>query len=155
MRIKYKKNNSAITDMIGTLMLLAITVGMFSVVYFFVFTIEVTDQPSSINIIGYVYDDKVYFEHCGGPSVNISEITIKLNIDGIEYNKNPYLDNDFSILIDNTKGDPDLLEIGEILTYYNNSNPNLLNNTFVSVRIIDSITNSHLMSGILQREVIS
>ena len=127
---------------------------IFSVLNLYVLTFEVTEQPPPLNIISYVDDNKAYFEHRGGSALNISEITISLNIDGVQYNKNPYMDNSFSILIDNTKGNPDLWEIGEILIYYNNSNPDLLNNTVVSVRIIDNITNSILVSGPLQRKLI-
>ena len=144
--LKKKFDNKAVNDIVGTLMLLLIAIGIFSVLYIFVFSIEVTEQPPSANIIGYVYDDKAYFEHWGGSPINLSEMEITFNVDGVDYPKNA---TDPGFFIDNEilEGDSGSWEIGEVL-YYENS---MFNNSYVSVIIVDVITNSFLMEGIIQR----
>jgi len=132
--VKNIKEKKALTDVIGTLLLLMIAIGLFSALYFFVFSIETPEHTPSVNIIGYAEGTNVTLVHWGGAPVNLDNISIILN----ENDET----NNFSIENEAINGNPDFWEIGETLVY-----PTVFSNQNFKIDIIDIISNSILMSG--------
>ena len=77
--------NDAVTDMVGTLLLLMIAIALFSIVYYAVFSFEPIDHPPSVNIISYVDDKNVTFEHWGGVSLHLDDTRVLFNIGGVKF----------------------------------------------------------------------
>ncbi|ENO12208.1 Protein of unknown function (DUF1628) [Thermoplasmatales archaeon SCGC AB-539-C06] len=66
-----KRVEKAVSDMIGTLLLLMIAVALFSVLYLFVFSFETPDHSPSVSIIGYTDGYNITLEHLGGDSLGL------------------------------------------------------------------------------------
>jgi len=141
------KSNLCVTEVVGTLLLLMISISIFSVLNFYVLTFDSPSQPLSANIIGYVDGNDLILEHHGGAHLRLNETSIILSIDDIRYELDTKVD--FTLTNPNTNGDSESWEISEILIYTHDF---ALNNNNVYVSIIDQVDNSIVMTGNLNKE---
>jgi len=76
-----KKNHStsAVSEILGTILLFAMAMALFSVLYISIIPMNVVQSSTSTNIIGYVQDGDIILEHHGGSSVT-NESYLRLNI---------------------------------------------------------------------------
>lgn len=100
--------DNAVADMIGTLTMLIIAIALFSIVYYFTFSIEQPDETYEFSALVYG-DEYINIEHYGGESVPIDNIEFFIIEDSDKF----VLDT-FNILNSN---DNNNWEIGEILSY--------------------------------------
>jgi len=73
MKKSYRKCNnhiqdrSAVSSIVGTMLLLIIAVSLFSTVYYFVLTMDVTHTTPAVNIVGAISEDNtLILTHFGG-----------------------------------------------------------------------------------------
>lgn len=151
-----KRVEKAVSDMIGTLLLLMIAVSLFSVLYFFVFSFETPDHSPSVSIIGYTDGYNITLEHWGGESLGLDSYFL-ITVAG--ENKGPYSLNDSSIniyAIDGSDGsDDDLWSFTEKLVYDAASSGISLINKELIFRIIDFDSNKETSRGKIQDGITS
>jgi len=136
-----KSKNQAVSEVLGTILLLAISVSLFSVVYIAVFSIHPSSPQPSSNIVGCIEKNKIIFEHRSGDPLSL-DTKILLNIGGnkIEITVGQFLED--------ANGDG-LWSIGERLVY----NETDLESLQAEAMIIDTKSNTVVMQGILKEGV--
>ena len=73
-RKKQSCDSQAVSELIGTVLLLAIAVALLSVVYVMVSTVLVGEAVPQVNIVGYVEGDNIILENLGGESLGSGTI---------------------------------------------------------------------------------
>ena len=135
--MKRNHNNQAMTEIIGTILLLAIAVSLFSVLSFVVMSYPAPTSHPSANIVATIDNHQVIIKHKGGDGINLDAI---IEVTTVHEQTTDTIQNiaDKAILNDNVWG------IGEILTisfYYYLE----LRDTPITITIIDSQSNSVIM----------
>jgi len=72
MKIRCTRQNSAVSEVLGTILLLVISVSLFSVVYASFAFVQVTPDAPFVNIIGTIEDNKLILEHRGGERLDLT-----------------------------------------------------------------------------------
>ena len=137
---KLKNNTIAVSEVLGTVLLLVISVTLFSVVYASVLSIPNTPSTPSVTIIGTIEDNMLMLEHRGGDKLTLnSEILLSMK-DGStdrfpisQYLEDQYKENGWNI--------------GERVIY--DLDPNMQFKP-VGVVVVDHISNSVVMMGTVQ-----
>ena len=142
-----RKANKAVSDVIGTILLLGMAVSLFSVLSVIVLSYPFEENPPTVNLIGYVDANEIVIEHRGGESLSfdtkialviddalVYSSTVGDNLNETSSNNDNYWNLGEYVLIDSTK-DP--------------INQNILDKQ-VEITIIDISSNSIVLSGILQ-----
>ena len=139
--MKIKCSNEAVSEIVGTILLLGIAVILFSALFIFVLSSPSTPSSPSVNLIGFVdADDGGIIEHHGGDSLDLdaTEILIRKGHDSTRVNAGDYVVD----VNDNGKWD-----IGERLRY---SFDGSITGWQIEADVVDNPSNSIIMSGILQ-----
>lgn len=131
-----KKNNHGITEVIGTMLLLIISISLFSVVYLSVYTLPDPTQTPSANIIGTLdpTTDQIRFYHLGGSSIpgyNTLRVQKGNTVDIKEISS--YVGDEW--------------ELGEVITYDITN----YHNIYVDASVIDVDSNSIISNAVLQK----
>lgn len=135
----HPRNEKGVSEILGTVLLLAISVALFSALYLMMQTGLVAEQSPVADLIGYVNQDTIYIEHQGGSS--LSETTITITLDGEEYVL------DFNESFDeNNNGN---WNIGEHV-YFTNSQISELST--IKVSVVDTSINELIYGGVLSGE---
>ena len=105
-----KKNQQAVSAIIGSLLILVLSSTVFTGFYFIIISDE-TEEVTDTTIVGYIESDNMlYFEHRSGDSVSIdSELSITTD-------DNMYTEKIVDVLVDNTYQQK-YWNIGEVLEY--------------------------------------
>jgi len=133
------RSNQMVSEIIGTVLLLAITVAIFSTIYSFVISYPSPSSPTLVQIVGSVEGENIILEHRGGEAISLdSKLKIDLGdvIDEIVIGDNNYLEDKYK--------EDGLWNIGEKIRY-----PFEYNEGIVEAKIIatDEKTNSLVMLG--------
>lgn len=90
-----KRSNKAVSETVGTLMLLGISVSLFSVLYISVLTIYPTSASPTANLLSSIEGNNIIIEHRGGKKLDLNNRFI-VTIDGVEqtFIVNNYLSNE-------------------------------------------------------------
>lgn len=76
------KSKAAVTEIVGTILLLAIAIVLFTIVHIMVFSYPFPNIAPSVSIIGTIEDDKIIIEHHGGVSLSLdTEILFQIGND--------------------------------------------------------------------------
>ncbi|MFE3846021.1 LamG domain-containing protein [Thermoplasmatota archaeon] len=143
MREKILKNDSGVTELIGTMILLCIAVCVMSYVYITVFENLNPESVSNVEIVGRIEQNNVVLEHQGGDNLNLdSEIIISIGGRIIDFIAIDYLDN-------NAISDG-MWNIGERLVYPASEFDDIEDLRINIDYVVDSTTNSMIMYGLLQ-----
>jgi len=137
-RMSIWRNCEGVSEIIGTILLLAISVALFSLIFIMVLSESDIVSSPSVNIIGYIDGNSVVLEHHGGDSLSIGT-SIQMKIGGNTSTLNvtsPSL-HDY-----NNNGQWDL---GEKFTYSTD-----INGLQVEAIIVDQPSNTALFFGVLQ-----
>jgi hypothetical protein len=147
MKMKIRKSNHAVSEVLGTVLLLGMAVSMFSLLSFTVLSYPFNPSPPSVNLVGYMGgtnnvtgETNVTVEHYGGESLDIITTKVMVIIQGTYTNVN---------ITDslNDSNNNNLWDIGEKLVHSVN-----VTGKQVEVTVVDTKSNSIIMSGILQEE---
>ena len=131
----YRKKH-AVTEILGTAILLGIAIALFSGIQYVVFSYPFEPSPPSINLVGTVNESNyIIIEHQGGEYISLDAIII--------FNNANYIARDY--LDENTSNNDDYWNIGERVVIPLQSEPDR-----IQVFVVDSETNTIIMSGLLK-----
>jgi hypothetical protein len=135
-----KRRNLAVSETIGTLLLLSISVSLFSVIYSSVLSTNPSPTKPSVNLIGKFEKNNITLEHRGGKTLDLdTEIIVTINDTTERFIIHDYMNNEAR--------ENGVWNIGERVVYPTGDVTDLK----VSVSVIDIITNSVIMLVALQR----
>ena len=141
-------NNKAVSEVLGSILLLSISISLFSVIYLSLFAIQVQPSTPSVNIIGTIESDMLYLEHYGGKPLSLgTEIMLDFNLDG---NNSISLTIDEANYLEDSEKQDGKWNIGEDFCLDLNNISGYKKYNPVGVTVIDIVSNSVVMSGILQ-----
>ncbi len=113
--MKHKKTDEAVSEIVGTILLLGITVSLFSVICVIVLSYPFSPSSPSTNLVGMVEGEYLLIEHRGGKALDLGtkvSLTIGDNMSEIiTVGDKDYLNNE-------SKGD-NRWGIGEWFVYHN------------------------------------
>ena len=142
MFMKFKKMDEAVSDIVGTVLLLGMAVLLFSVLSYVVLSYPSTPSSASANLVGVIDDDYLLIEHRGGESLDLdTQVIIRIsgNIpECVSVGDSDYLSDEAKM--DNHWG------IGEWFVYQDDD----MNGKQVDISVVDKISNSVIMSGSLK-----
>jgi len=93
--MKKIRQNKAVSEILGTVLLLGIVVASLSVIYYNVYSIPPPSYPPNVTIIGYVEGNNLVFEHQKGDSLSLdTKITLHTKIKNDTFLVQQYLDTD-------------------------------------------------------------
>jgi flagellin-like protein len=141
--MKTKRANNAVSEIIGVVLLLAMAVALFSVVYLFVINdaLDVSENsPPSVTMLGTIGGSDIILEHRGGDALSL-DTKIMITISGIVYNMT------VGDLLDNESKEDGKWSVGEKLSY----DPSMdITGRQVGILVIDVKSGSMVMQGTLQ-----
>ena len=144
--MKIRKSNEAVSEVIGTALLLGMTISLFSMLSFTVLSYPFNPSPPSVNLAAYLSGSadapNITIEHYGGDSLKIVNCKVSVNIQGTSYDVNITT----NLTDSNNNG---MWDLGERLVYPPVEN---VNGKQVEVTVVDTKSNSIIMRGILQKE---
>lgn len=145
--ISSNRTTAAVSEVLGTAMLLALAVALFSTLQVMVFAYPVQHSAPSANLVGMIdIDDagngNITIQHHGGEPLSL-DAEIIITIDGV--NEEPFIAGDY--LEGATPDDNQLWNIGEKVSCPLDS---ITNDAHVEVTVIDPKTNTIIMKGTLQ-----
>ncbi len=140
--MKIRKSNEAVSEIVGTVLLLGMTVSLFSLLSFTVLSYPFNPSPPSVNLVGYMGGNNtaadIIIEHYGGDSLDITTSKVIVNINGTSTDVN------ITNLNDSNKNA--MWDLGERLVYPVGN----VAGKQVEVTVADTRSNSVIMSGIIQ-----
>ena len=141
--VKTKRANNAVSEIIGIILLLAMAVALFSVVYLFVMhdALDISENsPPSVTVLGTIGGSDIILEHRGGEALSL-DTEIMITISGIVYNIT------VGDLLDNESKEDGKWSVGEKLSY----DPSMdITGRQVEILVIDVKSGSMVMQGTLQ-----
>ncbi|MBN2065715.1 MAG: type IV pilin [Candidatus Thermoplasmatota archaeon] len=139
MRPKIRKANDAVSEVLGTALLLGMAVSLFSLLSLVVLAYPFTPSPPSVNLVGYIEDGtNVTLEHYGGESLE-STTAVIVRI------QDTYETINFTDCLDDENNNA-LWDLGEHLRCPVGD----VTGKCIEVTVVDTNSNSIIMSGILQ-----
>ena len=139
MKIKWKKSDGAVSEVIGAILMVGIGVALFSILYFIVMSYPFTPSVPSVDIVGSIEGSNIVLEHRGGDSLD-QNATVSFTVGGTR------ISNTVGFFLNDSNGNH-RWDIGEQLVYHYNSS---MTNLQVEVTVIDTDSNSIMMMGVLQ-----
>lgn len=138
MKANRKGSNEAVSEVIGTVLLLGIAIALFALLHIIVFSYPFNPPPPSVSLIGTVDDEgMIVLEHLGGDSLGLStKIIITV---GDTSASNTIGDGNY---LDDSNGNGEW-NIGEKLVI----NPEMGASGTVEVTVVDVESNSIVMMG--------
>jgi FlaG/FlaF family flagellin (archaellin) len=135
---RYNRKNMAVSEVLGTALLLGITVLLFSLLSVIVISYPSPSSSPSVNLVGTIEKDRVLIEHRGGDPLTLDTL-ISITIDEVtnSFPVSDYLDPEAQQ--DNQWG------IGEWVVYQDES----ISGKTVGIVVIDGGTGSVVMTTIL------
>jgi hypothetical protein len=129
-----KRANKAVSEMVGTILLLAMSVSFFSIVYISILTIYPLSSSPSVNLICSVEDNNFTLEHRGGKTLDLNtKFIIKIDSSINNFTAGDYLSIESK--------DDGVWNIGERVVYPVGD----ITNKKVSLSVVDIESNSVIM----------
>ena len=148
MRLFKRKVNSnkAVSEVLGTILLLGISVALFSIIYISLFSIQATPSTPSVNIVGTIKNNQLILDHMGGEDLKLdTKIIMHFPDDtrkSLLVKENDYLP--AQAKIDNK------WNIGEQFTYSLNGETSFNRFQPLDLTVVDQDSNSVIMNGIVK-----
>ena len=140
-KMKWKKPDQAVSEVIGAILMVGIGVALFSILYFIVMSYPFTPPVPSVDIVGSIQRDSIVLEHRGGDSLD-ENATISFIVGGTRISKTVR-----DLLIDSNGNHR--WDISEQLIYHYNLSGNMTG-LQVEATVVDRDSNSIMMMGVLQ-----
>ncbi len=141
-----KKEDKAISQIVGAALLLLIALAILSTVYMYVLSYPLPNPAPYVDIVGSIEDDNIVLTHRGGEALDFNT-EVRLMIGGIPKSITVG-DGDY---LDNESKENGQWDIGEQLVYTPTED---ITNLQVKAIVIDSLAESILMTGIIQEGII-
>ena len=138
-------SRQAVSEVIGVVLLLGITISLFAILNYSVFHFSFDTSVTSVNLIGTIdkTNNIINIEHSGGDSLKGDSTNIIITIESQVYK------NTTSVLLLDGNADTKW-NFGETVRFYS---PESLVNKYVRVDVVDSEKNAMLLSVVLQQGV--
>ena len=153
-RSKFAENNSGVTEIVGTILLLAITVIMFAGFMIYLFSMASNPPEKASTHLEGTTDgvSQVYVKHMGGLPLGMDTIVVHMSINGVSsiYKLSEVLISDpshWSIVGGNGASD-ELFNIGEKIVYTDIA----IKNGNISLMVVSTRYNAVLFFGVIQGE---
>ncbi len=152
---KIKKNNKAVSEVLGTILLLGISVSIFSVIYISLFSVNVAESTPDVAIIGTIQEGNLVLEHRGGEPLDLNDkillrlsdgSTISYFFDDVDSNGDPYV-------ADSDKQDG-RWNIGERFTLPLANIASYIQGQPIDLSVVDLKSNSMVMYGTVQEVLV-
>ena len=105
------KREDAVSEILGTILLLSIVVGIFGLIYVNVFGYEFNEMKPTTTLVTSIEEDLLVVEHIGGNPIS-ADSRIFIDIDGVQTNYS------LNSLMDAQDVSDNLLSIGEKVIYH-------------------------------------
>jgi hypothetical protein len=134
-----KRSNRAVSEVVGTILLLQISIALFSIVYFSVLTLTPDPIKPSVNLLCTIEGDNIILENRGGSTLDTdTEVIVTIGSTEEKFQIDDYL---------NDKSEKNgLWDIGERVVYPTSGVTDL----YVHVTVVDVQSNSAIMTGVIQ-----
>jgi FlaG/FlaF family flagellin (archaellin) len=137
-----RRADNGVSEIIGTMLLLGITVTLFSLVYVSVLAISPTPLTPSANIVFRVEGDDIIIDHCGGAALSLdTKILMMIGNRSVNVTAKDGLDDKYK--------DDDIWGMGEKLVFPVEN----LSGKQITINVVDVNSNSLVMTGKLRREL--
>lgn len=134
--IKNRQSDNGVSEIIGTILLLGMTVTLFSLVYASVLTISPTPPTPSANIVFRVEEDNITIDHCGGVALSLdTKILMTIGSTSMNATAKDGLDDKYK--------DDGLWGMGEKLVFPVED----LSGKKITIHVVDVDSNSIVMTG--------
>lgn len=140
--MKNIRGNKAVSEIVGTAILLGIAIALFAVVQTVALTFPFNPSPPSAQLVGTIDENTIFIKHNGGESLSL-DTKIIFTFDG--ETKIVKIAND--ILDNSTSNGDDLWSIGEKITYTPSSD---ITYHEVEFTVVDVVSNTIILNGILK-----
>ena len=144
---KFSSDKKAVSEVLGTILVLLISVSLFSVVYASLFSIDADKETPSVSIVGGIEDNNLILYHMGGRSLELdTEVVMGINNNSetISINVNDYLNDTYKI---NNNWD-----IGEKLIVNLTDFTNFQRFASLDLTVVDQESRSAVMLGEVQED---
>jgi hypothetical protein len=141
MKMKWKKLDGAVSEVIGAILMVGIGVALFSILYFIVMSYPFSPSVPSVDIVGSIEGSNIVLEHRGGDSLD-QNATVSFIVGGTRISKTVH-----DLLIDSNGNYR--WDISEQLVYHYNLSGNMTG-LQIEATVVDRDSNSIMMMGVLQ-----
>lgn len=134
--MKNRRTDNGVSEIVGTILLLGITITLFSLIYVSVLTISPAPHTPSANIVFRVKGDNITINHCGGTALSLdTKILMTIGNRSMNATAEDGLDDKYK--------DDDLWGIGEKLVFLVGN----LSGKQITIHVVDVDSNSMVMTG--------
>jgi len=134
--MKNRRTDNGVSEIVGTILLLGITITLFSLIYVSVLTISPAPHTPSANIVFRVKGDDIIINHCGGTALSLdTKILMIIGNRSMNATAEDGLDDKYK--------DDDLWGIGEKLVFLVGN----LSGKQITIHVVDVDSNSMVMTG--------
>jgi len=137
--MKNRRNNKAVTEVLGTLLMLVLGALIFSFVNVILLSPSSAPTPQYVKIDSYIIDENITLIHQGGNALSLDvNVTFKIDDDTFSFSVSELLDSEYT--------DDGLWNIGDQAVYH----AGCLINKYVEVKVIDFEKNYLILDEVLQ-----
>ncbi len=143
--MKNKRANKAVSNIVGTALLLGMAIALFSIVQILALSLPYNPNPPSVRLVGNIEGNVIYIVHHGGESLSLDTKIIFTIDNDVSITKTA---GDAGFLIHSGSGDPNLWDISERGEF----NPGYgdLSNIPVQIVVVDVESGNIMMQSTIQ-----
>jgi FlaG/FlaF family flagellin (archaellin) len=142
--MKNRRKNKAVSAIVGTVLLLGITMVCFSVLNFVIFSFQSQSSIPYANLVGSFKGESIIIEHNGGEPLKSDTMLI------LYFPNNFTWINSTGKLLDDLNGDS-YWNIGEQVQVNSSDYPEEVTDSTVTISIIDAESDYVIMTGVIQK----
>ena len=157
--IKKIRSKQAVSEVIGVVLLLGITVALFALLNFYVFHFSFEPSVTSVNLIGTIdkSNNMIYIEHTSGESLEgNTEIIITIGDDPPYQSSVSEIINKVDMVhwtlivpISNADKNPDKWDFGETVQFHYEPD---ITGKYIRADVVNPVKNTMILSVVLQQE---
>lgn len=137
--MKNKRAKKAVSEIVGTALLLGIAIALFSIVQVIALNLPYNTNPPSVRLVGNIENETIYIVHHGGESLSLdTEIIFRIN-------DNTYSWTAREILNQSSSNGDNVWNIGEKVDYYGD-----FSGKQVMITVVDVESSSVIMQSTIQ-----
>lgn len=137
--MKNKRAKKAVSEIVGTALLLGISIALFSIVQVIALNLPNNTNPPTVRLVGNIGNETIYIVHHGGESLSLdTEIIFRINDTTYSWTAREILNQSSS------NGD-NVWNIGEKVDYYGD-----LSGKQVMITVVDVESNTVIMQSTIQ-----
>ena len=145
--MKNKRAKKAVSEIVGTALLLGISIALFSIVQVIALNLPYNTNPPTVRLVGNIDNETIYIVHHGGESLPL-DTEIIFNLNDKVYSRTA---GDTDLLIQSDSGDLNLWDINEKIEFNPDDFGSLVNEkVMVMITVVDVESNTVIMQSTIQ-----